>query len=117
MRNKEVNARGRIFFTNFDQARLDDVHRNAGRTFAHDDLSRRKLGSLQTTAQFCKAIGAKFGEQLDVLQELNKLVGIVNYRGHLLLFVSMPAFPGALSEDESRLSLASGTWEVKGGNR
>src|SRR5262245_27414314 len=83
LRDKEVDAGSRIFFPNFDEAGLDDIHRHAGRTFAYDDFSRWELCRLETGDQLGEAVGAKFREKLDVLEELSELFGVVNYRRHV----------------------------------
>src|SRR5207249_3593975 len=69
----------RIYLASLDQARLDDVHRNARRAFPHDDLGRRELCSFQATAELQQAVGAEFSKQLDVLQKSNELFCFVDY--------------------------------------
>src|SRR5207249_11006475 len=78
----------RILLANLDQARLDDVHRNARRAFLHDNLGWRELRSFQATAELQQAVGAEFSKQLDVLQKSNELFCFADYDcGHNSLWV------------------------------
>ncbi len=43
LRHQEIDAGRRILLSNLHQARLDDVHRNAGRTFADDHFGGREI--------------------------------------------------------------------------
>src|SRR5215813_6582041 len=86
LRHEEINAGRRIFLPDFNHARLDDVHRNAGSPLADNDFRGRELGYLEARSQLEEAFVAEFCEQFDILQELKKLLArFIDYCGHLMV--------------------------------
>src|SRR5262249_44574684 len=65
--NEKIDTGRRILLADFDKPRLDDVHRNAGRAFAHNHFAGRKISRLQAIYEFPEAFGTEFGEQLYIL--------------------------------------------------
>ena len=74
--HEKIDAGRRILFSNFHQPGPDDVHRDPGGSFAHDDFGWGEFDGLKAASQFCEAFRTEFREQFHVLQKLNQLSGI-----------------------------------------
>src|SRR6266699_2121025 len=97
---KEIDSCVRILLANFDQTRLDDVHRNARSSFTNDYFGRRELSGFQTSAQLGETVRTEFSEEFDFLLEEDKLIDIVDYRRHVFLFARDAALPSRPNGDD-----------------